>query len=382
MDTCWTGLIGTSMLETTRSAAYSARYLWWALEAGEPRRLCRALAAEAAITSAAGIAGMRPETLMARARQIGGKAPGSPEEAFLSCMAAVVACNQGEWNVCLAESGNALTRYTECGSGAGWERVTATTYWLSARIMTGDWKGVITELPGLILDGAARGDRYAAVNLQLLSNSFLAEVGAGRAREAAARAEELQREWGQPRFDMQRFCAEMTRIDCHMYEGDAGSAWLRFCDAQRAMRRSELHHIRVLRVRSEYAGACCAIALAAREAGRQREQLLKEARRFSKWLSATGQLYSVGLGALTGACISSVEGDRQSAETLLRVALTQFKDAGMGPAHALCQARLAGNPRQVKWFAEQEIAEPARLLEMLAPGSWHWQTRTPDLIHK
>jgi hypothetical protein len=50
MATCWTGLIGTGLIETTRSAGHSAQRLLWALDASEPRTLCRAMAAEAAIT--------------------------------------------------------------------------------------------------------------------------------------------------------------------------------------------------------------------------------------------------------------------------------------------------------------------------------------------
>lgn len=369
METCWTGLIGTGLIETTRSAGYSAQHLLWALDAGEPRTLCRAMAAEAATTSAARIAGLPPHTLLDRARRINARLDGGPEDAFLDFMAAVVACNEGDWKGSLACAGRALAKYAERGSGGGWERVTASTYWLSARIMTGDWKGVIADLPALVLDAGNRGDHYAAVNLQLLSNCYLAEIGAGRPRDAADLAVKLQRKWGQPRYDMQRFSAELTQLDCDLYEGDVRRAWARFVDARKATKESELNGFKILKVRLMYSGARCAVALMLREEG-QRRELLREARKYTEWLVGCGHRHGAGFGALMQAAIASIENDRVAAEEHLQGALGCFRDTGMRTAEALREARLAGSPDHAPWFAEQEIADPARLLDCLAPGRW------------
>lgn len=368
METCWTGLIGTGLVETTRSAAYSARHLLWALGAGEPRRLCHAMAAEAAVTSAARIAGLSPHSLLSRARQISEQLDGSSEDAFIDSMAAVVACNEGDWKTCLTTAARALTKYAERGAGAGWERVTTSTYWLSARVMTGDWKGVIADLPALVLDAANRGDRYAAVNLQLLSNYFVAEIGAGRARAAAQRAVELQQEWGQPRFDMQRFSVEMTQLDCELYEGDVRQAWARFGQAYKAMRQSELNGFQILKVRLMYYGARSAIALALREGDKQ-QKLLREAQKFSQWLGRSGLRHATGLAALIRAGIASMQDDRGLAGAQLNLALNRFRETSMRPAAAVCEARLVGAVSGT-WFTEQQIAEPERLLDSLAPGRW------------
>jgi tetratricopeptide (TPR) repeat protein len=369
METCWTGLIGTGLIETTRSAGYSAQHLLWALDAGEPRTLCRAMAVEAAITSAARIAGLPPHTLLDGARKMNAHLEGGPEDAFLDFMGAVVACNEGDWKGSLACAERALAKFAEQGSGAGWERVTASTYWLSARIMTGDWKGVIADLPALLLDAGDRGDHYAAVNLQLLSNCYLAEIGAGRARDAADLAVKLQRKWGQPRYDMQRFSAELTQLDCDLYEGDVRQAWSRFLDVRKATKESELDGFKILKVRLMYSGARCAVALALREQVERRE-LLREARKCTEWLARCGHRHGFGFGAMMQAAIASIAEDRIAVERHLQVALGCFRDLGMRTAEALCEARLAGSADRASWFAEQEIADPARLLDCLAPGRW------------
>lgn len=369
LDICWTGPIGTSMMETTRSAAYSARYLWWALRAGVRRGSCRALAAEAAITSAAPLLGLSPDFLLKRSKELNAQLPNLSEDAFIACMEAIVACNRGEWKTSAEKGEEALRRYIQSGTGAGWERVTAATYWLSARIMTGDWKGVIATMPALILDANSRGDRYAAVNLQLLSNFFLAEIGAGRARETAQRVERLHHMWGQRGFDMQRFCADMARIECELYEGAAAEAWARFRKSQTQMRNSELQQIEVLRVRLAYAGARCAIAFAMNVSAKRKRKLLQTARAHSDWRGERRK-YGKGLGALMRAGILSLEGDRYEAERWLRISLKYSNDAGMKPIFAVCQARLAGDSAASPWFAEQEIANKHRLLDTLAPGSW------------
>ena len=369
METCWTGLIGTGLIETTRSACYSAQHLLWALDAGDPRTLCRAMAVEAAITSAARIAGLPPHTLLDRARKINSRLEGVSEDAFLDFMTAVVACNEGDWKLSLERAGRALARYAERGSGVGWERVTASTYWLSARIMTGDWKGVIADLPALLLDAGDRGDHFAAVNLQLLSNCYLAEIGAGRARDAARLAVELQTKWGQSRYDIQKFSADLTQLDCDLYEGNAPQAWSRFLNARKATSESELDSFKILKVRLMYSGARCAIALMLQEEVRHPE-LLREARTCTEWLVRCKHRHGAGFGALMQAAIASMEGDRAAVGQYLQVALRCFRDTGMRTAEALCEARLTGSPDRSPWFAEQEIADPARLLDCLAPGRW------------
>ena len=114
----------------------------------------------------------------------------------------------------------------------------------------------------------------------------------------------------------------------------------------------------------------CAIALAAREGCVRKAELLREAKRSSKWLMNTGRQYARALGVLTSAGIASVEGHRSSAIALLRVALVDFKEVGMRANEAFCEARLSGKPEEIEWFEQNEIAEPTRILDTLAPGKW------------
>ena len=156
---CWIGAIGTAMSDPARSAGYSARHLLLALESNDLRRLCLAFAAEAPHTLPETYRIAAPEKLMAVAKDLSLELKDISLDAFLAFMEGIIACDNGQWRNCIELCDRALDLYRRSTSGIGWDRVTASSFILSSRILLGEWKTAANDLPMLVIEAEERGDR-------------------------------------------------------------------------------------------------------------------------------------------------------------------------------------------------------------------------------
>src|SRR5581483_4501800 len=146
-----------------------------ALRAGEPSRIARALAMEAAYRSTAGIrAEAAVERLLAVAREVSGRT-GDPRAIGLTgVIGAACAWNSGRWDECYLRARAAREALQERHERVVWERDTASIFEVDGLRWMGHWAAMKALLPELLEDARARGDLYAQAILQMHAGSCAA----------------------------------------------------------------------------------------------------------------------------------------------------------------------------------------------------------------
>jgi serine/threonine protein kinase len=374
MEACWSGALGTSMLDPIRSAEFSARHLIWALGSGDERRLCLALAAEATQSLPDGFRSASPESLMRAARDISERLADRTVAAFVANMNGILECMNGSWRQCLAESNRALELYQASGSGGGWERGTAVMFTLSSRILMGSWKEVATRLPPLVADAEKRGDVYSAVNFCLLTSAYAIHLAVDDPASAVIEARRRLKQWDQGRFDLQRYYAFAAELEAELYCGNGSRAWELVEQTWPAIRKSGLLRLPLTRVFGNYMRAKSAIAAAVAEprVRSARRRLLAAAERFGRIVASERRPYAEALAVLIESCIAATRGDRNAALQKLTEAEEKLVTADLIPWAAVCRSRrffLLGG-EQSSWFDEQGIVDRSKIEDLLAPGDW------------
>ena len=369
---CWIGAIGTSMSDPLRSAEYSARHLLLCLESNDPRRLCLAYAVEAAHSLPETLRVATPEQFMNAARTLSRQLHDDSADAFLAFIEGLIACNNGQWNQCIEQCTLALDLYRKSTSGIGWDRTTVSSFILSSRILRGDWTVAANDIPVLVREAEQRGDRYAAVNLPLLTSSYLHLLASDDPASARDEAHRLLDIWEQPRFDLQRFYTFLADVDSFLYEGEVARALNELRAAWPHIRRAGMLRLPLMRIRTYYLGGACCIAAAAKFPlpSRRRQRLLNEARAFCRKLDSEPKRYAVATSAGLQAAIAMTEGDAPSAETLLVKAERLLNEADLLPWAAACRSHRTGEYQRDAWFAREKVVDPHRLASTILPGDW------------
>ena len=99
LDVCWTGAIGTSMIEPLRSAEFSAQYMLLALKSGDPYRILLALAGESTqICHVPSVGDRRTSyTLVAQAQEMAARIGDPYAQAFTTLMKSIISFLHGDW---------------------------------------------------------------------------------------------------------------------------------------------------------------------------------------------------------------------------------------------------------------------------------------------
>jgi hypothetical protein len=379
---CWIGTVGTGMADPLRSAEYSARHLLLARKSGDRAQLCRAFAAEAVHALPEIFRVASPAELMNIARQLSRGIQDQSAEAFAIFMEAIIACSDGQWQVCIDLCCQALDLYRRSTSGVGWDRTTASAFILSSRILLGDWRTAARDLPILVREAEERGDRYAKVNLPLLTSSFWPLLARGEAALARSEAHRLLQIWDEQRkqqslakaahapFDLQDFYAFNAEVDSRLYEGDAAGALALVRSTWPRLRRAAMLRLPLMRSQSYYLAAKARIATACLPSVSKKPQLLSEAAGYSEKLTALPQPYAVAIGRALQAAVRSVQAGPAAGRALLEGASRDLEDAQLNPWLAACRAHLGGTWEEHSWFKKEEVTDPYRLAHTLIPGRW------------
>ncbi|MBN2083974.1 MAG: protein kinase [Anaerolineales bacterium] len=162
IDTCWSVAAGLGIVNPIQAAVFTTRGLGLALRAGEPHRIARFLAIEAAQAASAGPARSgRARKLLEVARAAARNASGPQTEAIVRLGHAAVDWLFGNWlpagKVCEEAYEGLRTRCT----GVWWELNLAQTVNLGACHFTGDLRHYDRCRRDTLRGARARGDLYA-----------------------------------------------------------------------------------------------------------------------------------------------------------------------------------------------------------------------------
>jgi len=363
IDVCWSVSIGLSMVDTIKGASYQTRQLLLALDAGEPMRVARALAAEAAFVATAGKRSeRRAAQLIASSRELAqrvgdGRLLGLVD--FCDCLTRFLS---GRWREAKELSAQAEHQFRDVGSAVSWEAATARLFSVWSLFYLGEIAELSRGIPALVREAQSRGDRYALTSLRsgLANVSLLAADDPAGARQAVR---EVMARWSSKSFHFQHYWALLSEGMIDLYQGTPEEGWRRTKGSWKALERSMLLRIQNVRVEATYLRARLALAT-----GRLDEVL--DAASDLDW-ERVGWARGFAL-ALRGLAAG------QDGAPQLREAIDVFAAEDMNLFAAATRLRLGevqggdvgkANVRAATaWMQAQGIKAPDRMAQMLAPA--------------
>ena len=374
IDVLWSIGAPLSLVELARGNHLHLRGTHYALQAGEPRRVVRALSA---LACASAIAGTRREArtarILAQAKALAAEVDDQTSTARVALAEAMCHKVLGRWGVAREYLERAIELLAAC-RGVRWEIETARTLLHDTLFWMGEWKLLFDQIPARLQEAEDCGDLYSATHVSVRL-SPIAHLAADRPERARADAITGMARWPSGHFDLQHRWEVCSVIEADLYAGRAAAAhehlrinWPRLKWMLRAFQNARIEMF-FLRARISLAlvgdGDASALRYASRDAAR---------------LEHEGAPWANALALLLRASIAATADDRQGASALLRSATHALSEAGMKHYAAAAQYRLGqllGDPdgsakltEAETYFKHQTIVNVQRIVTLLAPGKW------------
>jgi serine/threonine protein kinase/tetratricopeptide (TPR) repeat protein len=376
VDVLWAAAMGLGPVDLLRGASFQARNLLATLQAGEPFRLVRALAHEAAFVAQHGTRSRAAaDRVVATAMRLA-ETVGHPKSLSRAYLAAGITANlQGRWGAATQCMDQAASLLRDRCTGVDYELHLANHHGLIARQVMGQFIEVGQRLPRLLKEARDRGDLLALTDLRtnIEAVQLLVEDRPEAAREALREAIGA---WTQRDFHTQHYHALSAGASIELYAGDARVACSLLEAGWAGLERSFLLQVQGIAITMEELRARVHLALAVETSGpRPRAAHLAQARRAMKRLARQGAPYGEALLGKLKALEALVEGDEARARGHLLAAEAAFQDCEMA-AHVMAlrraRGRLEDSPEVVAsadaWFLVQGVRRPARFTAMHLPA--------------
>jgi serine/threonine protein kinase/tetratricopeptide (TPR) repeat protein len=391
IDTCWAVAAGLGAVDLIRGADFQSRHLLLALRLGEPFRVARSMAFEAAQTASRGGPARERSAQIARLAEELSLKVGHPHAVGLSIWASgVTGYLVGDWARAAELCERAAEILRDQCTGVTWELTIAQRFMLSALLYRGELAEVSRRVPGLLSAAIEQGNIFGATDLRTRLN--LIWLAADDADKARAEVIEALKAWPHEGFHLQHYSSLLALAQIELYTGDAEVAWKHLEGQWPALDASMLLRIQVLRIEAMHLRARTAIAVAAITGDREKlnvaEQLARKiekekmswGRPFASLLRAAiaQQRARVGRSASSGARFNDEVAGSSTCKTLLAEAVQGFDESDMRLYAAAARRRLgelSGDDEGERlvadadaWMRSQWIKNPAALTMMLAPG--------------
>lgn len=386
IDACWTAATGLAQVNVIMGQDLQARHLLLALEAGEPRRLARALCLELLYSATGGeesrdIAATLRDEIGAILRDLGGGQPADPQlEAFLKL-------GWGAWHVysgrfaegCELLADAERTFREECRN-VGWELALVTSLLGLGLHFRGHYSELDTSVARATRDARERDDRNA--RLVMLTSYLPLQLTVihdrpQQAREVLAAAKtRYSDQIGLASF---AFGLVLSEARVEMYAGYPVEAWRKLEERYTEIKRSLMLSRQPFRT-FMYAERCnvALAAAAASPAPDFRSKLISVAQRHIRQLEREHTTWARGLAAAARASLEMHNASPVAAKRSLAAAQSCFEQAGMVVhlhAAKARQAELDDDPQAGAEAAAQILRHgatvPAKVIDMtLPPVRW------------
>jgi hypothetical protein len=371
IDACWSISTGLSVVDTVRATLFQTQSLLWALDAGEPRRIARAMALEGAFGAVSGVRSrQRTEEVFRRSVALADR-DGSPELRGLVLVArGVAALLYGEWRHAVDILAEAERLLVERTADVTQELDNARVFGLVGLTHLGEFSAIRARLPELLRDAEARGDLYATTMLRLRQAMLV--LAADQPEAARKMASSAIARWSRAGFHSPHFGELHRQTEIDLYCGDPAAALVRVERSWTPLKSA--HFLRNQFARIEVTHLRARARLAAAGAEESLSAALSDAVAIERQHTTWGH----ALATLTRAGVAAARGDAARACALLLAAEAPLEQTGMR-VH-LASARhhrgvLVGGPAGTALVAEaasamthEGIADPPRYASMLVPG--------------
>jgi hypothetical protein len=375
IDTCWAVAAGLGAVDLIRGADFQSRHLLLALRAGEPFRVARALAFEAAQVASRGGRGVeRAEQIAHRAQAVAQKV-GHPNAIGLSIWAeGVAAYFGGKWRRSAELCERAAEVLRDKCTGVTWELTIANRFMLSDLLHMGELAEVSHRVPALLAAALEQGNLFAAIDLRTRLNMiWLASDDPDKARAEVIAA---LTDWPQEGFHLQHYASLFALVQIELYTDDAEVA-LKHVEGQwQALKDSMLLRIQGIRIEAMHLRARALLATSLLDGDKDK---LRRAEKFARRIAREKlSPWAKPLANLELAAVAHQRGQTQTASALLSAAIQGFEGAEMNLYAAASRRRLGetlgGAPGQQlvadadAWMSQQRIKNPEAMTRLLAPG--------------
>ena len=376
VDTAWAVGSGLGLVDTIVGSFFTTRGLLLALDSGEPNRVCRAIASEAAFSSAAGCPTReRTARLVKMAAEMAQGLDSPYATAWTTAVDGMTAALEGRWKDAYQALARAETTFAERCTGVAWEL--GTLRWF--KILSAMYLGRIDELarivPARLNEARARGDLYAeVVNVTGLANLvLLASDEPARARTLCV---DVMKRWSREKFHVEHWWAMQAEAHIDLYEGRGLSALATIESRWPALKDSLLLMCQMTRTEALHVRARAELVAANEDAPRSKEHCAM-AERWARAIAKERMPWSDPLASLLRAALASFRGDATAARSELDAAIAGLDAADMPLFAAAARWRRgelqggdagrAERGRAEEWLLERGIVSPARMVPMLAP---------------
>ncbi len=375
-DALWSADTRLSMVDYALCNYATIRCVQYALKLGDPSRMSRALAMEAAFCSTLPqpIFQKRAAALHHEACELA-KDPRATryDTTFCKATRAVISFYSGRFRETNRMADESIA---ELPPGRSWELGP----WVMWSLIGLTWSGQIAELIRRVRSlrerAAQLGDQQLEQNISL-GPPAIAWLALDNAEEALRRADAAL-SWAPSTYTAQHYEHYVTSVDCDLYLGRGLSAWRRTAETWPSHKREfflALTFIRddLLRTRGR---AALAAVLELDKSGRSRTDtgdnrgaLLKAAAHAAREMRLHRLDGADGFAGLIEAGLARVNGDTNRVNESLHNAATSFAKADMQLYEYVARYFLedSGGASEV-WMREQGIIRPARFAAMIAPG--------------
>ena len=380
IDVCWSVGNGLQGVDIVRGADFQSRHLYYALEAGDPYRVSRALSSEAIFAAMEGGRGgpARAARLLDRARAIAERIEHPHAVAWAAGAAAGSTFYASRWSDAVTLGDRAIRLFRGTCTDITWELGSIVCWWLlPALYYLGRIDELSHRLPAYLKEAEELGALYNLTSLRTLTAPRLL-IARDRPADARAEARDAIARWSSHGWHTQHWCVMFTGAQTALYEGDGIAAHAEIEGSFGELDRSLLLRVESVRIESLYLRGAAAIGAigSGADPGPARRIATQAARALGRETSAFAKPFSLALRA----AVALTRGQGGKAIGLLADAEKAFGGLEMG-LHAAAARRqrgelMGGDEGRVliegadAWLIDHGMMRPDRVSAMLVPLSW------------
>jgi len=385
LDTLWTLCSGLALFNAVRGRELQIRHLLSALRTGEPRRVAIAIGWECGYQSifSGWRARSRGERLFRTATALADRLDDPYPRGLAHMSMSGGDLFIGQWRASWDHGQKAEEILREKCRGSTWEVDVARLMSLRALFYLGGLKELSLQLPGLLREANQRDDLIAVTNLGV-RHAFLVHLAADDAQTARSNLSKLApSRGGDEGFHNKHYWAMYARAEIELYDRQPARADDDVRARWPAFERSHLPRFQFFRLESWHLRARIAVARASEDGvGKaKQDELLRSAARDAHRLERAIDPWIQPLAVLIRAGIAANRGTASEAGRLLELAERELLGLDMALYAAAARRRrgqlLGGDEGAALvaeadgWMAGQDIKNPSRMSDMLAPGRWN-----------
>jgi eukaryotic-like serine/threonine-protein kinase len=372
LDVCWAAAIGLALVDTIRALDFQVRHLRLALEAGEPKRVTRALAMEALSgASLGGAVREQGKQVIVEAEALARSIDDTYSKIFVKAVSGAMAYMEGSWRIAFERSAAAGEEFRSHCTGVAWEIASGRQICLWSLC----YLGRLTELAEAVRVGLREcldaGDLYASVAVRAgFPNCvwLVKDDPEGARRDADAAMEK----WSRTGIHLQHLIDLFGQVQIDLYSGDYAGAFARFLRSVPAMQRSVLPKVQLNRILIGDLQGRTALAAAVEDPLRTS---LAKARRAARDIASETVPWAEGLWHLIDAQVAHLEQRREETLAALSRAASAFERADMELHLAVCRysegeltASETARAQAEEYFRREKVVRVDRFVAVFAPA--------------